>query len=63
VALGASVGACLGLVAGMAATARPQHAPPAAPRTSAPGATEPVGATPPSNPFAGKAAITQTGAS
>jgi hypothetical protein len=65
VALGLSVGMALGLVAGMAVTARPQ-APattPGAGPTTVPLAREPTAAEPPSSPFAGRAAITQTGAS
>lgn len=67
VALGLSTGAVAGLVAGMAATARPQAAtpPPAAVTTdTGPTTVPPPGAAVPAgNPFAGRPSITQTGAS
>jgi hypothetical protein len=66
VALGMSAGAVAGLVAGMAATARPQvtTAPPPPPTvTDEPTVTLPGGAEPAESPFAGRPSITQTGAS
>jgi hypothetical protein len=65
IALGLSAGVALGLVAGMAVTDRPE-APVTTPGSgpaAVPAAREPTTAEPPSSPFAGRAAITQTGAS
>ena len=64
VALGLSAGAVVGLTTGMAVTAGPQVVAPApvldpgSTVTTLPGAAEPA-----DNPFAGRASITQTGAS
>ena len=63
VALGLSVGATVGLVVGMAATARPQATPEPVAEPAEPAPEEPVAAVPATSPFAGRPAITQSGAS